>query len=47
MRMQDRIDRGLPCRIIHLLNNDSHGWEDHYIVLIDCDPKLYTMLCLL
>jgi hypothetical protein len=47
MRMQDRIDKGMPVRIIHMLNNDTQGWEDHYYVLIDCDPKMYTMLCLL
>lgn len=51
-RMQDRIHSGLPCRIIHLLYNDSrddfaHHWEDRYIVLVDCDVKTYTLLCLL
>ena len=52
-RMQSRITAGLPCRIIHLLHNDSVDddraghWQDRYIVLIDCDHKTYTLLCLL
>jgi len=53
-RMQDRVESGLPCRIIHLIINDNyHLWADHrvqedrYIVIIDCDPKTYLLLCLI
>lgn len=46
-RMQDMIDSGQRIRIIHILCEDRSGWEDRYIVLVDCDPKIYTLLCLL
>lgn len=50
-RVQDWISCGQPLRIIHILSDYSDGfssyWEDRYVVLVDCDPKMYTMLCLL
>jgi hypothetical protein len=50
-RLNDRICAGDPIRIIHLLTDQSNGfstvWEDRYIVLIDCDPKTYLLLCLI
>ena len=46
-QMQDRIDAGLPIRIIHILLDDRDSVEDRYIVLVDCEPKLYTLLSLL
>jgi hypothetical protein len=50
-RMQDWITAGQPLRIIHILVDYSDGfssyWEDRYIVLVDCDPKMYTLLCLI
>ena len=50
-RLQDRIRVGQPIRIIHILADYSDGfsthWEDRYIVLIDCDPVTYTLLCLI
>ena len=50
-RLQDMIAGGHSIRIIHLLTDWSDGfsthWEDRYIVLVDCDVKTYTMLCLL
>ena len=50
-RLQDRIRIGQPIRIIHILADYSDGfathWEDRYIVLIDCDPATYTLLCLI
>jgi hypothetical protein len=46
-RMQDRITAGQPIRIIHILTNDQQGLEDRYIVLVDCDACMYTMLLLL
>jgi len=50
-RLQDRIRVGQPIRIIHILWDYSDGfsthWEDRYIVIIDCDPETYTLLCLI
>ena len=50
-RLHDRIHSGEPIRIIHLLTDHSDGfsthYQDRYIVIIDCDPMLYTLLCLL
>ena len=50
-RCHDLIARGMPIRIIHVLCEDSKGfsshWEDHYIVLVDCDDATYLMLCLI
>jgi hypothetical protein len=50
-RLNDRISAGDPIRIIHLLTDQSNGfatvWEDRYIVLIDCDPKTYLLLCMI
>jgi len=49
-RMQDRVESGLYCRIIHLIINDNLNlWNDHrfqedrYRVVIDCDPKTYLV----
>jgi len=44
---QDRIDAGLPIRIIHILLDDEVTVEDRYYVLIDCDSRVYTLLNLL
>jgi hypothetical protein len=50
-RLNDRISAGAPIRIVHLLTDQSNGfatvWEDRYIVLIDCDPKTYLLLCMI
>lgn len=46
-RMYTMIDHGQPIRIIHLMYNDENTLEDRYIVLVHCDPKLYTLLCLI
>jgi len=50
-RVQDWVDQGQPIRIIHVSSDWSDGfsthWEDRYIVLVDCDPRIYTLLCLL
>jgi DNA/RNA-binding domain of Phe-tRNA-synthetase-like protein len=50
-QLHDRIHRGEHIRIIHLLTDHSDGfsthYQDRYIVIIDCDPMLYTLLCLL
>ncbi len=50
-RLQDRVRTGSPLRIIHVLSDYSDGfathWEDRYIVLVDCDPKTYTLYSLL
>lgn len=46
-RCHDRIAAGLPVRIIHILCEDRSSWEDHYIVIIDCDESTYLMLCLI
>lgn len=46
-RCQDRISAGLPVRIIHILCEDRSGWEDHYIVMLDCDEPTYLLLCLI
>jgi hypothetical protein len=50
-RLQDCVSAGHVIQIIHILcdssyTTDSH-WEDRYIVLIDCDPKIYLLLCLI
>lgn len=45
-RLQDIIDSGQPIRIIHMLC-EERSWEDRYIVLLDCDARVYTMLLLL
>lgn len=34
-------------RIIHILENDIKGCEDHYICLVQCDARTATMLSLL
>ena len=47
MRCQARMRQGQPIKIIHMLNNDSQGWEDRYYVIIDCEPREYTLLQLL
>jgi len=31
-------------RIIHILQNDTPGWEDHYICLVQCDAQTATLL---
>jgi hypothetical protein len=50
-RMHSFIRAGSAVRIIHVLSDQSDGfathWEDRYIVLVDCEPKTYTLLCLL
>ncbi len=50
-RMQDFIKSGQPLRIIHILSDYSDGfsthWEDRYIVIVDYDDRMYTLLCLL
>lgn len=50
-RMHGFITAGATVRIIHVLSDSSDGfsthWEDRYIVLVDCEPKTYTLLCLL
>ena len=50
-RVQDRITAGAAIRIIHILTEDRTGfaghYEDRYIVLIDCAPETYTLLCLI
>lgn len=50
-RLQDMIDSGQPLRIMHILTSADDGfathWEDRYIVLVDCDARMYTLLCLL
>ena len=50
-RCSDRITAGLSVRIIHILCEDRRGsassWEDRYVVMVDCDPQTYLMLCLL
>jgi len=50
-RMHCFIADGASIRIIHVLSDSSDGfsthWEDRYIVLVDCEPKTYTLLCLL
>ena len=50
-RMHDFISAGALVRIIHVLSDWSDGfsthWEDRYIVLVDCEPRTYTLLCLL
>lgn len=50
-RVYDYIDLGQNIRIIHILTDESSGfashWEDRYIVLLDCDPRTYTLLLLL
>lgn len=44
-RCQDHVyARYNITRIIHLLYDDL---RDHYIVVIDCDAKTATLLCLL
>jgi hypothetical protein len=50
-RMHSFILSGQPLRIIHILSDYSDGfathWEDRYIVIVDCDDRMYTLLCLL
>ena len=50
-RLHHFIDLGHSIRIIHILSDYSDGfsthWEDRYIVLVDCDAGIYTLLCLL
>jgi len=45
-RVHDYINRSNDplLRIIHVLANDSSGWEDHYICLVQCDSKTATLL---
>ena len=46
-RMQDMIDSGHCIQIIHTRLNDQQPYEDRYVVLVDCEPEIYTLLCLL
>ena len=44
-RCQDHLYTGFTiARIIHILYDDL---RDHYIVLVDCEPKTATFLSLL
>lgn len=44
-RVQDRITAGAQICIMQILPYGK--WEDRYIVLIDCAPATYTLLCLI
>jgi hypothetical protein len=44
-RCQDLVDTGYSiARIIHIVYDDL---KDHYIVLVDCEPKTATFLSLI
>lgn len=46
-RLYRYIDSAQNIRIIHMLWNDDSYYQDHYIVLIDCEPQQYTLLLML
>jgi len=46
-RLYSYIDQGQQIRIIHVLLDDTGHWDDHYIVLLDCEPATYTLLLML
>lgn len=48
-RVQERVYASTDprFRIIHMLNSDTPGQEDHYICLVQCQPATATMLYLL
>lgn len=49
-RAQDLVQDHCDIRLWHVLADYSDGfathWEDRYVLLLDCAPETYTLLCL-
>lgn len=47
-QLHDYVSRSRDplLRIIHILQNDATGWEDHYICLVQCDARTASLLSL-